>query len=995
MWFALLAVADLATAQPLPVGFRHFTADDGLPSSEVHEVLQDKQGYLWFATDNGVSRYNGYQFENFGPLHGLKDPVVFHLQEDTQGRVWMKCMSEMLYYFENDSLYAFSGNAVIDSIKGPKMGIGNFYVDSQGQVFSSVYPIGLIRFSPAGRADFLIKGDHDYGVFTVENMAVHTWAYDIFKKDIAQAIDGELGKINQWELTLYDHQKQFKHLLKKPEKAGIEIQTLLLQDRSLLVARTGSLFYFKDGKLVWQIPYPEQIVSCFQSPNGEIYLGLIYGKGARRYRSVTDLQQNRFEAILEGYSVTCTLEDRQGGYWFSTTEAGVFYRPKSTMEIFDKSTGLPHDYITAVDLKNEQEAFVGTEGGGVLVVDSRTKKTVTLPQFSNKIIDVAYDAQREILWVADGTTHLNYLQNGNGHKMVDTLASTLRNTTVFYGAKRFHFSFDRKTIWSASHNGFSRIDPRQRMVEVTNKALRQKPPYATRTLDVYTSSENRTWVGNIFGLFELKDYRLYPPEHEHPAFKTRVEAITELPDDTLVIGSKGYGIVFWKNGQTASLTEADGLTANMLENLHVDANGTLWAGTLNGLNKVHWRWDGHPEIERITIVHGLPSNEITDVATWGNVVWVGTTKGLARFVSQKQNSVSTKPLIATVLADMRPLDLADLKPISFWENSITINFFAINYKMNGHIPYRYRLVGNGWAYTSNTSLNFPAMPSGERIFEVQAQNEDGVWSESATLQFHISPPWWQTWWFYGAAIFVGVLAVTGVVRYRTSQVRHEEQMKTAFYKALAETEMKALRSQMNPHFIFNCLNSINHFVVRNDSQQAAVYISKFSKLIRLVLDNSGSQKVQLEKDLEALRLYMDLEAMRFDGKFRYELWVDDAVDLQFLQIPPMLIQPYVENAIWHGLMHRQEGGSVVIDVKQPAEHLLHVEITDDGVGRERAAELESKTSLKHKPQGTLITAERLRMLSPDNPNSGKVSIHDLVDAEGLPCGTKVVLEIPV
>ena len=995
LWLAFIGMAGVSYAQSLPAGFRQFTADDGLPSSEVYEILEDNQGYLWFGTDNGVSRFNGYKFENFGALQGLDDPVVFYLQEDRKGRVWMQGMSGKLYYFEQDSIYAFAGNIALDSLKGriATSGDSHFYVDSLGQVYSSIPRVGLMRYSPSGKGEFLIKDISSIGVFLVENRAINFLCYDNSQEERLIQINQPWGTKNQWELTIVQGQQKFLHALPRA-KLQAEMYSWLFSDNTLAVTNLGHLFGFRDGKLEWQIPFPEQAIDMYQNSQGEIYIGLGMRKGVRHYKNMADLQQNRFVTMLEGYSVSHILEDRQGGYWFATTEAGIFYQPNANMTIFNHASGLPTNYVTSIALKNEHEAFVGLDGNGVVKVDALSKKAISFPFFSNRVFDLAFDTIREILWATGDNTFLHYFFHGKWHSMIDTTASTFQKKEVGYPARHFHFSSDLKALWSAYHMGFIKIDPNSQKVEFNTKYDLQ-PPYLTRTHDAYTTSSNRTWIANVNGLLELKGNQLIPPEQKHPAFLARIEAIEELPDSTLVIGSKGYGLVFWKGDQTASLTEADGLTANMIENLQVDTQGNLWAGTLNGLNKVRWDWEDGFEIDKITTAHGLPSNEITDVAVWGNTLWVGTINGLAYFKDTNPNHDSPMPILSAVLADRRSLDLATPARLSFWENNLTINYFAINFKMNGQIPYRYRLDNGEWVQTFNTSLNFPSLSAGHRDFEVQAQNEDGVWSNPAGFQFYIHPPWWQAWWFWSAIVLAGMLIIWAATRYRISQVRHEEQLKTAFVKEISEKEMTALRSQMNPHFIFNCLNSINNFIVRNDSAQAAGYITKFSRLMRLVLDNSRSQKVPLEKELDALRLYMELEAMRFDDKFRYEIWVDDEIDQQFCQIPPMLIQPYIENAIWHGLMHKPEGGSVVVDVRQSTENKLVVEITDDGVGRARAAELESKSTLQRKSYGGLITAERLRILNIDKPNESKVTLHDLVDAEGQACGTKVVLEIPV
>ena len=222
-----------------------------------------------------------------------------------------------------------------------------------------------------------------------------------------------------------------------------------------------------------------------------------------------------------------------------------------------------------------------------------------------------------------------------------------------------------------------------------------------------------------------------------------------------------------------------------------------------------------------------------------------------------------------------------------------------------------------------------------------------------------------------------------------------KQVETAFEYKIAETEMTALRAQMNPHFIFNCLNSIKLYTLENDSQTASEYLTKFSQLIRLVLENSRSEKVTLQKELETLKLYIELEAMRFKNKVNYKINVVPHIDQQYIEIPPLLLQPYVENAIWHGLMHKEEGGNILIEISQPEEYLLHIEITDDGIGREMAREHKSKSATRQKSFGLKMTSERLEAINHIYKTNTEVKIVDLVDAHGNAAGTKVIIEIPL
>jgi tetratricopeptide (TPR) repeat protein len=209
------------------------------------------------------------------------------------------------------------------------------------------------------------------------------------------------------------------------------------------------------------------------------------------------------------------------------------------------------------------------------------------------------------------------------------------------------------------------------------------------------------------------------------------------------------------------------------------------------------------------------------------------------------------------------------------------------------------------------------------------------------------------------------------------------------------TEIAALRAQMNPHFIFNCLNSIQYFAAKNDSESASNYLSKFSKLIRLVLENSRSEKVTLQNELETLRLYIEMEAMRFQNKLSYQLNVASNIELDYIQIPPLLLQPFVENAIWHGLMHKEEGGTIAVDVVQKNSILLQVIVTDNGIGRQKAAEFKSKTATKNKSFGMKVTAERIELINQLYKTATEVKIIDLKNVNGEAAGTKVIIEIPI
>ncbi len=240
---------------------------------------------------------------------------------------------------------------------------------------------------------------------------------------------------------------------------------------------------------------------------------------------------------------------------------------------------------------------------------------------------------------------------------------------------------------------------------------------------------------------------------------------------------------------------------------------------------------------------------------------------------------------------------------------------------------------------------------------------------------------------------------TAIDKITTQSKEIEEQkilkLTTEFEQKIAETEVNALRSQMNPHFIFNCLNSIKLYSLENDSKSASEYLTKFSKLIRLVLDNSRSERLTLEKEIETLRLYIELEIMRFKEKVQYELKISPDIDQQYIEIPPLLVQPFVENAIWHGLMHKELGGKVSISIDLIEESILKIVIIDNGVGRTKAAEFKSKTATKHKSFGMKVTNERINLINQIYKTNASVEIVDLFDDKNNSTGTSVIIQIPI
>ncbi len=263
------------------------------------------------------------------------------------------------------------------------------------------------------------------------------------------------------------------------------------------------------------------------------------------------------------------------------------------------------------------------------------------------------------------------------------------------------------------------------------------------------------------------------------------------------------------------------------------------------------------------------------------------------------------------------------------------------------------------------------------------------------MAIRIYPPFWQTWAFRLALAALVLALVWYFYQQQIRTVRQRETEKNAVRQQLADLEMKALRAQMNPHFVFNALNSVQNFILKNDTREASRYLTKFARLMRLILENSESPLVPLAREIELLRYYTELEQLRFNHRFTFDFQVDSNLQPESISIPGMLIQPHIENAIWHGLMHKTSPGQLWVRFRKAGDNTIICEIEDNGVGRDRAAEIEKDRPKNHRSTGLANIQTRLEILNAQLANDIRLDFEDLHDAAGQASGTKVLVRMPV
>jgi hypothetical protein len=333
------------------------------------------------------------------------------------------------------------------------------------------------------------------------------------------------------------------------------------------------------------------------------------------------------------------------------------------------------------------------------------------------------------------------------------------------------------------------------------------------------------------------------------------------------------------------------------------------------------------------------------------------------------------------------------------DNSLSIHFSALAFAFGDQVKFRYRLKGSeDWKETDRRSVNYSSLRGGDYTFQLMASNNEGEWSDKMVeLSFRIRIPWWRSAWFYAILATGFCLGLYAWYRSRLDSIRRKEMLKTEYEKKLANVEMSALLAQMNPHFLFNSLNSIDSYIIRNESGKASEYLNNFARLIRRILHNSRTGMVSLKDEIETLDLYLQMESLRFRDRFEFSIDVEEGLANDGIHIPPMLIQPYVENAIWHGIMHRdnRSKGRVLISICKKGG-ALHCIVRDNGIGRKKAMELAAQSQgPKKSSMGMQITQERIDMINKLYNRSTSVTVTDLVDADQRPAGTEVHLVIPL
>lgn len=731
-------------------------------------------------------------------------------------------------------------------------------------------------------------------------------------------------------------------------------------------------------------------------------------KGLNKISENGKVETFRVSDVQNGNKVGKLFVDEEGNLWLGTTN-GLYRFRDPAFAVFSDKDGLKNPFVFPIFRDSKKNLWVGTFENGFYEYDGKIFRN-----FSEKdgLIGTQMNAGIEDadgnIWmgtnkgvsVYDGKSFKNFHGRKDGLKS-DSVTSIIqdRKGRVWLGGNK------GGAIWNG--NKFKTFD------------LKSSDGQNFDVWYQFEDSKGNIWFGTYLGgLFR------YNPKNDFGQTEKAIEnysqklnlksktyfAIDEDRAGNIYLGSFDGVYIYNPSSEKISLiSEKDGLSSDLVYVMTFDsAYQTLYIGTNQGMNKFNakeYKKSGKIILEQYGQEEGFSSLETNSNGVWRDedgTIWFGTVNGLIHYnpYTYSRNNTESKTSIKNIRIFYNDTALKSNSELPYYLNNISFEYIGICLTNPEKVKYKFRLEGfdKTWSpETKETFARYSNLAPGKYTFKVMSCNNEELWNkEPVIFSFVITPPVWKTWWFRIAIASVIIILVVIFSRLRAEAIRRKEAEKLSREIQLANNELKALRAQMDPHFIFNSLSSIQSFIMSKDEESALRYLNKFAKLMRMILSNSEKSSITLREEIDSLKLYLELESLRWENKFDYLLEIDSKVEIDFYEIPSMLIQPYVENAIIHGVIPKTDGnGKIGIRISQTDTHIICT-IEDNGIGRKKSQELRTKTSESlHESMGMKITNERLEALNKIHHSNLSTNIIDLEDENHNALGTKVEIYIPV
>ncbi len=948
---------------------QQITDRDGLPSMVIYHIKEDSKGYLWLGTEAGLCRYDGVRFQTF-QVPGAQGKSFTNIQEDSRGRIYFTNFSGQLFYlFQNKVRHI----RLPEALKTQRF--HHYIIDQNDRIW--------------------MTGKN--GVIYVNDPYTQQWQYNHkplrYKAEPLQAGKIFIDDYNRvWVLgskALHQIDSQL-NLICSIDLPLWYLYFTFTKDKIILSTSNRHFALYDLQTKRWEKVFEdfatqEALITTTQlDSQGNIWV--LTNQGAHVYSPQYQRIDNQ-RVILKNKFVNHVIQDREHNYWFTTLGNGLFKMPNKEILHFNASnSALKYEQINDLEEDAQGNLFIGTNGNRLFYFDTQKQKitqTYRLPE--GDVECLLWDEARQKLYIENADL---LIFDPQLMKITDR---------IFGGSTPKSLCLYQNKFLLIAAGGIGYISPLSNTDPGVSSDIFPGFTYNEENRSRYLrykrsrvawveSDQSRFWIGYADGLY-------YYENNSQKEIKVSDQqsiialSMTQDADQVLWVGTAQQGVFAIKNKKIIRHFDTqNGLVSNYCRRIFKEGND-LYLGTDKGLQVYNLQTKQSRIYDQ---ADGLPSNEIRDLIIQKDKIYLATAAGLSVLNKQFNTTNYTPPLIYITGVSLRKQSQKLQKQYHFDynENNLTIHFTGIALRSGGKFKYKYRMQGleKQWNYSnSNSNLaRYAALPSGKYQFQVKAVNEDGIESQkTATITIDIAYPIWEKWWFITAMALLSLMMVGGIAFFRVRAYQRKARLENALNKAALES----LKLQMNPHFIFNAMGAIQHYIVTNESQNASVYLAKFSKLMRAVLENSRQEYISLEEEIEMLENYLILQNLRYDGNFEYQVNIDDQLDPEMIAIPPMFAQPFIENAIEHGIAHLRENGLITIDFSL-AQTVIVLRITDNGKGIEESLRAKSPPNQSHRSLATVITKERIALYQ----QSLKKNITFKV--KHLEKGTQVVFHLP-
>ena len=990
-----------------------------LSTNVVTAIEQDKNGMMWFGTKRGLNSYDSYSFEEYNQTDGIINATITDIR--SVGDTLFVGTEKGLCVYDIKNKKTTNFFAETDSLVIPDNYI--FYISRpiNGKVIictkngTSVYDLKTKKF----RIPKINNYFSDYEVRCIEYIDYDdSWVVTTSNGLVVYQDDNQslrhFNYIGNYDNTLPDN--DLKCICKISDEMifiGTANGVCVLDAKNKEIKRINlnALISDKSPKLdvsnIIQFTDKEVMISTYT--NG-LY---VYNYQDNTAKHISKF--NKVNAISENY-IYDIFKDEQGSVWIATftglNRLENNLAKFSTVSIYENGSMLSINCFLEM---NDNNILVGTESGIKVfnvndksIVDFKTFFGSEENYFESLYVYNLYLDDDGYLWV--GTRN-------NGLYIYDIKSDNVIDVSEKYDISKLAHAVVRGTVkdkydnvWVATNMGLCRINLKDKTHVFYNKKDNDSLPYYDifdLLLDddaLYVTTGNGLTVYN----YETDNFNTY----YLPDTLTRDDVVKNNGFFDIVDGEDGrYYIGSYSNGMLAFLPDKKefktpkvmGKLGTMVYAIVPDNNGALWASTSKGVMKYDLM---RKEAIKYDVTDGLQGNEFSPNAflkSKDGFVFFGGFNGFNYFKPEEIQLESRMPkvIITKILTNdgekYRCLTHGDTIHLSHKCKSFEIEFATLNLLRKNMVKYSYMLdnYDKEWVfYNSNHRyVDYNKMRPGTYVFKIKAANEVNMWTEEPLeLTIIIHPAWYQSMLFRMFVLLSLALLTFFIVRQRNKNIRQKREQKRVINELetqMLQLKQKTLQLQMNPHVIFNTLNSIQQYILNNDVENAVSYLSSFSKLMRRILNNSNERYITLSDEIEAVSLYLQLESMRLGNKFNYKIDIDSDIDANNIEIAPLIIQPFVENAIIHGLVPKKDNCFLSIRFSKISEYKLLCVVEDNGVGRKYCERVKQERGSSHRSYGMSITKKRLETLTKISNDDFNVEVVDLYDDNGNAKGTKV------